>query len=73
MSMRRRATPLSHGGLRHGGGHVHEHARIERLGNDVVAAEHERFQTVGADHLVGYVLLGEGRQRAVPRPSSFPC
>ena len=53
-----------HGGLRHRGGFPNQHARIEGLGNDVLAAELEALHVVGAQHGIGHVFLGQGGQRA---------
>ena len=53
-----------HGGLRHGGSLPDEHARVERLGDDVLAAELQPVHAVGAQHRIGHVRLGQRGQRA---------
>src|SRR5580658_939503 len=53
-----------HGGLRHGRRLPNEHARIERLGNDVLATEFQTIDAVGAAHIVGHILARQGRQGA---------
>ena len=47
------------GGLGHGRGDLHDQARIEGLGDDVVGAERQFLAGVGAGHFV--VLLGLGQ------------
>ena len=53
-----------HGGLGDGGRFPDEHARVERLGNDVLAAEFQAVDAVGAQHGIGHVFLGERGQGA---------
>ena len=53
-----------HGGLRHRRRLPDQHARVERLRNNVLAAKLQAVDRVGAQHAVRHVFLGEGRQRA---------
>ncbi len=48
-----------HRGLRYGRRYMQQNARIERLRNQVLAAEGDDFVAVGAAHRIGDVLLGE--------------
>ena len=62
-----------HGGLRHGGRHRVDQARVEGDGDDVVPPEAGPRALVGRRDLVRHVLAGEiGRAPAPPRSSS-PC
>ena len=48
-----------HGGAGHGGRDPGEHARVERLGNDIAGAEFHLIDAVSAAHRVGHVLAGQ--------------
>ena len=52
------------GRLGHRRSDVEQDAVVERLGNEVVAAELERLDPVGLEHRVGHVLAGEPREGA---------
>jgi hypothetical protein len=51
--------------LRHCRRHPHQHARVERLGDDVLAAKAQFGQPIGANHGVGHIFLGQRGQRVV--------
>ncbi|MCG3119768.1 MAG: hypothetical protein ALAOOOJD_02279 [bacterium] len=53
-----------HRRFRHRRRHPQEHARIERLGNNVVAAKLEALQAIGFDDRIRHWLFGEISQRA---------
>jgi len=50
--------------LGHRGRLPQQHPVVERLRNQIVAAELDRFTTIGPDHRVRHVLLGQIGQRA---------
>ena len=52
-----------HGGLGHRGRLPQADARVERLGNEVVAAELQPLAAVGEAHALGHVLVGQRRER----------
>ena len=58
-----RATPDSIAACATAGAHPPQHARVERLRDDVVGAEPKRLHAVGLGHRVGHRLLRELRQR----------
>ena len=53
--------------------HDMDQPRIERRGDDVVAAEARPRALIGGGHLVGHVLARELGQRVRRRRSSSPC
>ena len=52
-----------HGRFRHGGGFAQQHARIERLRDDVFRAEFQTLHAVGAAHRIGHFLARQFGQR----------
>src|SRR5208337_1997573 len=53
-----------HGRLGNRGGLRKEHARVERLGNDVVRTEVQAAKSVGAQHHVGDIFLSQSCEGA---------
>ncbi len=61
----------AHGGFGHGGGFPHQHARIERLGNKILATKLQAWHSVGAANRIGDVFLGKIGERVSGRQLHF--
>ena len=61
-----------HRRLRNRRGDPQQHARIERLGDQVVAPEAQRRQPISRQHAVRHVFHRQMRRARAPPPASFP-